>query len=271
MTRALVIALASLTLGAADPRLETRVYDPAAVTSLEGAYRSALEVVFGPRETIAHAALGDTTAWDLVADRNVLFLKPKADHGPTNLIVTTERASGGPRTYVFALTLSHRANFAARGLYVLKFRYPADEIEQSQAALSVQSQALKASLTALQLAHGPLEGPRNRAYEVQGSPALAPLEVSDNGQFTILRFAPNQSLPAIYAVGPDGEEALAAFDVRGDAVVVHAVAAQWRLRAGHQVICLYNLGFGRLPAPPRDGAASQALRRTDQPAPGPQP
>ncbi|MCI3135350.1 TrbG/VirB9 family P-type conjugative transfer protein [Phenylobacterium aquaticum] len=267
MNRLLMAGLASLTLGAADRRIQTQIYDPAAVVRLEGAYRSALEVVFDPDETIAHAALGDTTAWDLVADRNVLFLKPKADHGPTNLIVTTDQSSGGSKTYVFALEISRRSDFHRQGLYVLKFRDPAKDQAKLQADLAARSAKLTQDLTALKLAHGPLEGPRNLDYLVQGPAELAPLEISDNGQFTLLRFRPDQPLPALYAVGADGVESLTAFDVRQDAMVAHAVAPQWRLRIGRQVVCLYNRGFGRLPPPPRTGAASTQVERQNRPAP----
>lgn len=271
MRRLWIAGVACLTLGAADARIQMLDYDPSTVVRLEGAYRSALEVVFGPDETIAHAALGDTTAWDLVADRNVIFLKPKADHGPTNLIVTTEQAAGGTKTYVFALEISRSADFHRRGLYVLKFRDRAQEEAKIQAELASRTAVLKQGLVDLQLAHGPLEGARNQDYEVQGPADLAPLEVSDNGQFTLLRFRPDQALPALYAVGTDGVETLTAFDVRQDAMVAHAVAPQWRLRRGRQVVCLYNLGFGRLAPPPHTGAASSQVQRTDRPAVGGKP
>src|SRR3546814_10695187 len=77
-------------------------------------------------------------------------------------------------------------------------------------------------------------------YKVQGSNDLQPSEVSDNGQFTVLRFPANREVPAIYLVRPDGSETLVPFDVRDEFVVVHLVARQLRLRRGGEVLCIYN-------------------------------
>jgi type IV secretion system protein VirB9 len=85
-----------------------------------------------------------------------------------------------------------------------------------------------------------LEGPRNLAYEVQGSAALQPSEVSDNRRFTVMRFPAGQAIPAIYTVTPDGTESLVPFDVRGEFVVIHATAKLFRLRRGKDLLCIYN-------------------------------
>jgi len=47
-------------------------------------------------------------------------------------------------------------------------------------------------------------------------------------------------MPTIYTVSPDGSEALAPFDVRGEFVVIHGVSPQLRLRRGREVLCIYN-------------------------------
>ena len=46
---------------------------------------------------------------------------------------------------------------------------------------------------------------RNYRYVGAGSPALQPVEIFDNGSHTFLKFAENQTFPAIFAVGADGE------------------------------------------------------------------
>src|SRR3546814_15496061 len=70
---------------------------------------------------------------------------------------------------------------------------------------------------------GVLEGTRNLNYKVQGASALQPSEVSDNGQFTVMRFPNQREIPAIFTVNPDGSEATASFDVRDQFVVIHGV------------------------------------------------
>ncbi|MEO7170788.1 MAG: TrbG/VirB9 family P-type conjugative transfer protein, partial [Sphingomonas sp.] len=101
--------------------------------------------------------------------------------------------------------------------------------------------ALQASAVRGALDHGVIDGPRNLNYKVQGASDLQPSEISDNGQFTVLRFPGNHEIPAIYLVRPDGSETLVPFDVRDEFVVVHAVAAQLRLRRNREVLCIYNL------------------------------
>ncbi len=45
-------------------------------------------------------------------------------------------------------------------------------------------------------------------WQLSGDPAVAPMQVFDDGRETWLQFAPGQALPAIFGVGPDGERAL---------------------------------------------------------------
>lgn len=227
--------------GVADARVRTIDYDPLQVVRITGVYRTATQILFGDDEAILHVAVGDATAWDVAAEKNILFIKPKAAHGLTNLIVTTSRPNGATRNYTFELTILGAATRGAGGaLYVLRFRYPSDLKDAASAALSAEEQALLAKLTALKLERGAVEGRRNLAYEVQGSTALQPSEVSDNGRFTILRFPAGQAIPAVYEVTPDGTESLIPFDVRGEFVVIHGTARQFRLRRGHDVLCIYD-------------------------------
>jgi type IV secretion system protein VirB9 len=224
--------------GRTDARVRTIDYDPLQVVHISGVYRTATEILFGEDETIQHVAVGDSTAWDVAAEKNILFIKPKAAHGLTNLIVTTTLPNGQTRNYTFELSTTAGAEHGS--LFVLRFRYPSDDRAAALAALSSEEQALIAKVTALKLDRGAVEGPRNLAYKVQGAPALQPSEVSDNGRFTIMRFPAGQAIPAVYEVSSDGTESLVPFDVRGEFVVIHDTARQFRLRRGRDVLCVYN-------------------------------
>ena len=224
--------------GKTDARVRTIDYDPLQVVHIAGVYRTATQILFGDDETILHVAVGDATAWDVAAEKNILFIKPKAAHGLTNLIVTTARADGSDRNYTFELTTAPKAR--AGVLFVLRFRYPSDLKAAALTVLSAEEQALVAKLTALKLDRGAVEGTRNLSYTVQGAVALQPSEVSDNGRFTILRFPAGQAIPEVYEVTKDGTESLVPFDVRGEFVVVHDVGRQLRLRRGRDVLCIYN-------------------------------
>ena len=247
LTLGLVLAAAAPALavetpkpGAADARVRGIDYDPLQVVQVTGVYRTATQILFGEDETILHVALGDATAWDVAAEKNILFIKPKAAHGLTTLIVTTARPDGATRNYTFELSIRGQPSHHAGALFVLRFRYPADLRAAATAAISAEEQAILARLTALKLERGAVEGRRNLAYQVQGATALQPSEVSDNGRFTILRFPAGQAVPAIYQVPPDGAESLIPFDVRGEFVVIHGTARQFRLRRDHDVLCIYN-------------------------------
>lgn len=61
-------------------------------------------------------------------------------------------------------------------------------------------------------------------WQLSGDPAVAPLQVFDDGRETWLQFQPGQPLPAIFGVGADGEHALPY--VRRDPYVV--VAGAWK-------------------------------------------
>jgi type IV secretion system protein VirB9 len=234
--------------GPSDPRIKVIDYDPWAVVKVTGVFRTATQILLGQDEAILHVALGDATGWDVAAEKNILFVKPKAPRGPTNLIVTTSRPGGGTRHYTFEL--STRAGSAA-------------------AVLTAEAAALERKVLELRLDRAVVEGRRNLNYAIQGSSALQPSEVSDNGRFTVLRFPGNQPVPTLYQVESSGTESLVPFDVRGEFVVVHAVVRELRLRRGREVLCIYNQAFEPYGARPGTGTAASDVERTDKGGPRP--
>jgi type IV secretion system protein VirB9 len=254
--------------GPSDPRIKVVDYDPWAVVKITGVFRTATQILLGEDETILHVALGDTTGWDVAAEKNILFVKPKAPRGPTNLIVTTGRA-GGTRTYTFEL--STRAGASTRQtadtLFGLQFRYPIDEKARAAAAVAADASLLQQKVLDLKLDRAVVEGPRNLNYAVQGASTLQPSEASDNGRFTVLRFPANQPVPTLFSVESTGTESLVPFDVRGEFVVVHAVVRELRLRRGREVLCLFNQAFEPYGRNPGTGTTAPDVQRTDKGAP----
>lgn len=259
----LIAALALATPVAAqaplDPRIRELTYDPAAVYRIAGAFRTATQIVFSPEETIRHAAIGDSVAWEVAAEGSVLFLKPRERHQATNLLVVTER-DGAVRHYAFEL-LAREAGDRTAIAYQVRFRYPADEQAQAARALAVQAAAVEQRLIGLELERGVVEGTRNLAWSAQGDAALQPSEVSDNGRFTVLRFPGVQSLPAVFEVGEDGSERLIPYDVRGEFVVIHGVTRGLRLRRGQSVLCLFNDAYDARGVSVGTGTASPVVDR----------
>jgi type IV secretion system protein VirB9 len=264
-------AVATPRPGPADPRIKSIDYDPQQVVRLVGAFRTATEIQFGEGETIQHVALGDTTGWDVVAAGNILFAKPKAVRTPTNLIVTTTAADGAERHYTFELVTRGGAIGAKTPdtFFAVRFRYPAQEKAELQATLSAADAALQRQVLRFKLERAVLEGPRNLAYELRGSSAIAPSEVTDNGVFTVLRFPGAQAVPAIYAVTPDGAESFTPFDVRGEFVVVHQTAAQLRLRRGRETLCIFNTAYRPDHPAPATGTTAPDVERILKESPRP--
>lgn len=242
-----------------DPRIRELTYDPAAVYRIAGAFRTATQIVFSPDETIRHAAIGDSVAWEVAAEGSVLFLKPRERHQATNLLVVTER-EGAVRHYAFEL-LAREAGDRTAIAYQVRFRYPADEQAQAARALAVQAEAVEQRLIGLELERGVVEGTRNLAWSAQGDAALQPSEVSDNGRFTVLRFPGVQALPAVFEVGEDGSERLIPYDVRGEFVVIHGVTRGLRLRRGQSVLCLFNDAYDARGVSVGTGTASPVVDR----------
>ena len=173
-----------------DQRIREVNYTDGNVIQIRSGFRTATQIEFAPGEVIKFVAMGDTVSWEVAPADNSLFVKPRERAGVTNLIVVTE-FQGTKRNYTFELTAV--ANARAPGTFFkVRLRYP--EYEAQQRAIATQEAQLRAALAAqngaikVALDLGVLEGKRNLNYKVEGASALQPSEVSDNGQFTVMRF-----------------------------------------------------------------------------------
>jgi len=256
-----VLALAGPVLAQETPdaRMREVVYAPGKVFRVAGAFRTATQIVFSPEETIRHAAIGDSVAWEVAAEGSVLFLKPRERHQTTNLLVVTERA-GQARHYAFEL-VARDPGARTSVAYQIRFLYPDDDQARAAAGLARAADLAEKRLVSLELQQGAIQGPRNLAYSVQGDSRLQPSEVSDNGRFTLLRFPGAQAVPAIFEVGEDGGERLIPYDVRGEFVVIHGTARGLRLRRGASVLCIFNEAWNPRGATTTSGTASATVVR----------
>ena len=74
-------------------------------------------------------------------------------------------------------------------------------------------------------------------------PPTATTAIWDDGQSTYFQFPGNQRLPGIFAVNPDGKEAVVDYSVSGDTVTVHQVSREFRLRDGAAIACVTNNAY----------------------------
>lgn len=252
---------------AEDSRIHEAIYSESQVFRIVGVFRTATQIIFSANERIEYVALGDTVSWEVAPAENSLFIKPRELAGSTNLIVIT-RLGTINRTYTFELS-ARRGNISARSkdtFFKVIFRYPQEERDAAQAA---QTQAAQSKILALEtsairsaLDLAVLEGERNLNYSVLGSSAIQPSEITDNGQFTAMRFPNQRELPAFFAINPDGSESIVPFDVRGEFVVIHGVYPQLRLRRGKEVLCVFNEAPDAYGRDPKTGTASSIVERT---------
>lgn len=249
-----------------DNRIREVNYTDGNVIQIRSAFRTATQIEFAPGEVIKFVAMGDTVSWEVAPADNSLFVKPRERAGATNLIVVTD-FQGTKRNYTFELSAVAGARSPGT-FFKVRLRYPEYEVLQARvaaqraqltAAFAAQNGAIKAALDI-----GVLEGTRNLNYKVQGTSALQPSEVSDNGQFTVLRFPNQREIPAIFTVNPDGSEATASFDVRDEFVVVHGVYKELRLRRGKVVLCIYNESPNFYGRDPKTDTASEVVERTTE-------
>lgn len=248
---------------ARDDRVRAVVYDPLNVTKIVGVMRSATQVMFADDEEIVHVALGDTVAWEVAPAGNILFLKPREPHPVTNLNVVTTRRDGSKRSYIFELSQRQGTIVQGSDTYLMvRFQYPADEVARARAEAELRrgSEGTRQADAVLSLHQR--SGPRNWRYTAQGTGAIEPGTVYDDGRSTTFRFEGNLEVPAIYAVNSDGQESLVPKDVRGDLVVVHAIAPKFVLRRGGDVTCVFNEAYSPAGIDPRTGTVSPSVQRT---------
>ena len=236
-----------------DGRIREVTYTDGNVIAIRSAFRTATQIEFAPGEVIKFVAMGDTVSWEVAPAENSLFVKPRERAGATNLIVVTD-FQGTKRNYTFELSAVAGARSAGT-FFKVRLRYP--EFEAQQARLAAQRARLAEALAML-------EGKRNLAYQVQGASDLQPSEITDNGQFTVLRFPNQREIPAVFTVNPDGSEATAPFDVRDEFVVIHGVYKEMRLRRGKVVLCIYNDNPSFYGRDPKTDTASEVVERTTE-------
>lgn len=268
MTRAdtfrLTLSAALLALAvpamAQDNRLQTLIYNDAAVVRIDGKVKVQTTIKFAPDEVIENVAIGDSAAWQVQPNKaqTILFIKPLETDARTNMTVVTDK-----RTYLFDLVASPRN----APLYVLQFRYPELEKAAEEARLAALAEA---ELEAVRAAANPVETAAasdpyavadptslNFAWASAGTAELLPSRTYDNGDAVFLTWPLGTAIPAILVTNDDGDEGPVNFTVRGETVVVDGVPPQIILRSGRDTATLTNTG----PAAPSARSAGLSGKR----------
>ena len=207
-------------------------------------------------------ALGNTVAWEVAPAGNILFLKPRESHPATNLQVVTTRRDGSKRSYQFELR-SRDGNVEAGNetYFLVKYRYPADDAEKRRLEAEARQAKANAAFADTVLDVHQQYGPRNWKYTAQGSSAIEPISVYDDGKTTAFTFEENAEIPAIYIENTDGSESLVPKDTRGNLVVAHAIGRKFILRRGGDVLCVFNQAYDGKGINPETGTSSPSVER----------
>lgn len=254
---------------AQDSRIRFVEYQPYNITKIVGTLRSSVQIEFADDVEIAHVALGNSVAWEVAPAGNILFLKPRENQPVTNISVVTTRRDGSTRSYQMELTVRDGSVQAGQNTYFyVKYRYPADEAERRRQAAAARAQTAQAGEADRVLALHEAYGPRNWRYSAQGTQALEPQSVYDNGKVTTFAFAGNQEMPAIYMENSDGSESLVSKSVDGNLVLVHAISRKFILRRGGDVLCVFNEAYDRVGINPETNTTSPSVERVVKPQPG---
>lgn len=180
---------------AADPRLQTVVYDAGQIVRLKVATNFQTTVIFGSGEQVENVAIGDADGWQatLNSQGSALFLKPLRSSGATNMTVITD-----VRVYSFELTATYAAG--ADTPFTVRFNYPdAPGVAQPQVRPGVGR------------------------YRMSGARSLRPAAIEDDGLRTSIRWRASQTLPAVFAIDDQGDEVLLTGRMRDDRFVIDAV------------------------------------------------
>lgn len=205
MSFASIASAQIVTEGSIDPRIETLAWRVGSVLPLRTAVGGNITLLFDRGEVVQSIVVGDPAAVEVK-------VPPQAD----SVLVRTIRQPVDPIIDVFTGTRHYRLRLvigpASDVAYLVRFSDASD----TSAAVSASPEILA----------GPF------AYKLKGERALRPLRVSDDGKRSFIEWAPDQPLPAVFAISALGEEETVDSYMRGNVLVIDRVYAKLIFRFG---------------------------------------
>ncbi len=181
--------------GSGDPHIQTIAYDAEQVVALRVAAGYAVTVRISPEERIETVTLGDAGSWTAAVNKRAdsLVIKPIGAGLPTNLTIISDQ-----RSYTFSLYSADQSGSFQP--YLVTFTYPFAAASSSATPAMATSQ-----------------------YQMKGERSLWPLSISDDGQFTALRWQDDVTLPAVYNQDARGNLALVNGTMRDGSYVIEGL------------------------------------------------
>lgn len=235
---------------ATDHRIRTVVYNENEIFKYVGSYDYQSVIEFEKDEEIITVSMGNSVTWQVVPSGNRMFIKPVAPDALTNMSVITNK-----RTYHFELHAKEPKSVNDPDMtFVLRFIYGRG------AGISVSQN--------IDTVPDPLLEPEryNFDYLLTGAEDISPIRIFDDGEFTYFEFRDKSAeIPAFFLVHGDGSESIINFRTRGDYIVVERVAAQFTLRHGEDVVCIFNQNM-KLTSSGPDPRPTEKKRKTAEEA-----
>lgn len=179
------------------PRIQSVVAQPDRRIILTALPETALTVMLEHGQVVKRITLDGNRSWDVrvSAEADSFQVTPQKGAAPAILYVET---SG--KSYEFGLETS----LGLQAGYIVRLISP-----QSN---GVSKESEPAEITGL-----------DWTYKLRGDRSVRPSSIRDNGIKTVIEYAPGQALPAVFAIGPSGDEEVVDGYMRGDQFVIDRV------------------------------------------------
>jgi type IV secretion system protein VirB9 len=203
------------------PFMENGVYEIIAL------YDNTTYIEFEEDEVVSSVTNPKDDSWQLLPQKNKLFLQPVASGASTQLTVMTNK-----RIYFFEMYAKEPENsFDDDYTFYYQFTYPTEE---EQKTIRRYSRSLLPNID--------LEPEKyNFNYTITGHDGLYPVKIFDDGEFTYFEFREKGGvLPATFLVDSNNYESLVNFRMVGSYLVVEAVSPRFTLRNGSDIVCVFN-------------------------------
>jgi len=189
--------------GPTNPRLQTVTWQNGQRIILTALPMTGLTVVLQPGERIVADSLAFPEQWDrrVSPERDSFHVAPRVPDAESALTVTTDR-----RQYLFTLQTGDNLN-AALLVQVLNNRTRPMAQNSGPRPPIITEPATPSMWT----------------YRLRGDRSVQPQAIGDDGTRTRILFAPDQALPAIFAIGPTGDEEVVNGYMRGDAFEIDRI------------------------------------------------
>jgi type IV secretion system protein VirB9 len=245
-----------------DSRIKTFVYNQNEVFYVTVHYGFMTSIEFANNEDILTIAPGNGYSWKFIKEGRRLFIKALEGAAKTNVTIITTK-----RTYQFELESKNPSDGLDDQLvYVVRFFYPEEMLDQPRPKVDTERFAPTSVAAPPQApletevfsptaparpvveaspfpsASTPLAEKRyNFNYTLTGPENIAPLKVFDDGKSTFLQLPNNNAvIPHFFVISPDGKETPISYTIKGEYLLLAAVAPRIILRLGQDEVTIFN-------------------------------